>query len=187
MSRVGKSPVVVPKDVQVALADNVITIKGKLGELKFPLSREVKVVYQSAEENKETDGTARVLVEPANDSKLSRAMWGTVRSIINNMVKGVSDGFTIRLEINGVGYRAATDGKIITLALGYSHEIKYALPEGIKVVCEKPTLIVISGSDKQLVGQVAGELKKYRPVEPYKGKGIYKEGTKVRRKEGKKK
>jgi large subunit ribosomal protein L6 len=177
MSRVGKSPVVVPKDVQVALGQTEITIKGKLGELKMPLSEEVTVVYNED----------KIQVQPANDTKFAKAMWGTVRNLISNMVKGVSDGYTIRLEINGVGYRAATDGKIVTLALGYSHEIKYALPEGIKVVCEKPTLMVISGYDKQLVGQVAGELKKYRPVEPYKGKGIYTEGTKVRRKEGKKK
>ena len=103
------------------------------------------------------------------------------------MVKGVSEGFEVRLEMNGVGYRSATDGKIISLVLGYSHEIRYALPQGINVKCEKPTLMVITGADKQLVGQVAGELMSLRPAEPYKGKGVYKEGSYIRRKEGKKK
>jgi large subunit ribosomal protein L6 len=190
MSRVGKSPVVIPKDVSVQLVDGFITIKGKLGELKFAISENVNVSYKTADEaieNVSPDGFARVLVQPANDSKASRAMWGTVRNIINNMVKGVSEGFKVSLEINGVGFRAAADSKILTLTLGYSHEIKYAIPAGIKIECEKPTLVIISGSDKQLVGQVAGELMKYRPVEPYKGKGIFKAGTKVRRKEGKKK
>lgn len=183
MSRVGKSPVAVPKDVQVNLTEGQITVKGKLGELKAQLTKDVKVTYKGAE----GENSALVSVEPANESKTSRAMWGTVRNIVNNMVKGVSEGFTIRLEMTGVGYRAAADGNLITLTLGYSHEIKYALPAGVAVKCEKPTLIVLSGADKQLVGQIAGELMKFRPVEPYKGKGIYIEGSYIRRKEGKKK
>ncbi|MCE3232117.1 MAG: ribosomal protein [Rickettsiaceae bacterium] len=177
MSRVGKSPVVVPKDVQVTLSSNEITIKGKLGELKAVISDEVTVTYSED----------KIQVQPANDTTFARAMWGTVRNNINNMVKGVSEGYTVELEIFGVGFKAATDGKMITLSLGFSHEIKYALPTGIKVVCEKPTSIAISGTDKQLVGQIAGELIKYRPVEPYKGKGVFKKGTFIRRKEGKKK
>jgi large subunit ribosomal protein L6 len=177
MSRVGKSPVVVPKDVQVTLSPTEITVKGKLGELKAVLTKDVTVAYNDD----------KIQVQPANDTTQARAMWGTTRNNINNMVKGVSEGYTVKLEINGVGFKAATDGKVITLSLGFSHEIKYALPATVKVVCEKPTLISISGADKQLVGQIAGELKKFRPVEPYKGKGVYTEGTKVRRKEGKKK
>ena len=177
MSRVGKLPVTIPQGVQVNLTESKITIKGKLGELKAILVPGVKVVYSDNQ----------VKVTPANDSKKARALWGTYRNNIKNMVKGVSDGFEIRLEMNGVGYRSASDGKIINLVLGFSHEIRYALPSGINVKCEKPTLMVISGASKQLVGQVAGELMKLRPAEPYKGKGIYIEGSYIRRKEGKKK
>ncbi len=177
MSRVGKLPISIPSGVQVELGDKEIVIKGKLGELKTALNPLVTV---SQEEQALT-------VKPANDSKDARSMWGTLRNVINNMVVGVSEGFTIRLEINGVGYRASADQKIITLSLGYSHDIKYAIPAGISVKCEKPTLIVLSGANKQLVGQVAGELMSLRPVEPYKGKGVYIEGSYIRRKEGKKK
>jgi len=177
MSRVGKLPVEIPQDVQVNLTEKEITIKGKLGELNFPLVSDVKVVH----------GDNQVKVTPANDSKEARALWGTYRNTIGNMVKGVSTGFEIRIEINGVGYRAATDGKIINLVLGFSHEIRYALPSSISAKCEKPTLLIISGINKQLVGQVAGELMKLRPAEPYKGKGVYIEGSYIRRKEGKKK
>ncbi len=181
MSRVGKMPVLVPKDVQVQINKEEISIKGKLGELKLPITRDVKVVFEA--------GTAggQIVVSAANDSKTSRAMWGTVRNKINNIVKGVSSGFETRVEIFGVGFKAAVDTKVLTLSLGYSHEIKYAIPQGISIKCEKPTLIIISGADKQKVGQIAGELMEFRPVEPYKGKGVYKEGTKIRRKEGKKK
>ncbi len=185
MSRVGKSPVVVPKDVQVQLTEGQITVKGKLGELKSRITKDVVVVVKGAEAN--DNGLASVCVDPANETKTSRAMWGTTRNIINNMVKGVSEGFVVRLEMTGVGYRSAVEGNIITLTLGYSHEIKYALPASVSAKCEKPTLIVLSGSDKQQVGQIAGEIMKFRPVEPYKGKGIYKEGSYIRRKEGKKK
>jgi large subunit ribosomal protein L6 len=177
MSRVGKLPIVIPADVQVNIKDGKIAIKGKLGELSAPLNDNVKVSIEDGHVN----------VQPVNDSKESRAMWGTLRNNINNMVKGVFKGFEIRLVIFGVGYRAACDGKYLTLSLGYSHEIKYAIPQSVSIKCEKPTLLVISGSDRQLVGQVAGELMKLRPVEPYKGKGIYIEGSYVRRKEGKKK
>ena len=170
-------PVEIPQNVQVNLTEKEITIKGKLGELKAYLVPGVKIVY----------GDNQIQVAPANETKEARSLWGTYRNIIKNMVKGVSDGFEVRLELNGVGYRAATDGKIISLVLGFSHEIRYALPAGISVKCEKPTLIVIFGADKQLVGHVAGELMKLRPAEPYKGKGIYKEGSYRRRKEGKKK
>jgi large subunit ribosomal protein L6 len=177
MSRVGKLPVEIPQGVQVSLTEKEIIIKGKLGELRASVVDGVRISYS---ENK-------VTVTPANDTKESRSLWGTYRNNIQNMVKGVSDGFEVRLEMNGVGYRSATDGKIINLVLGFSHEIRYAVPSGISVKCEKTTLIVISGPNKQLVGQVAGELMKLRPAEPYKGKGVYKEGSYIRRKEGKKK
>jgi large subunit ribosomal protein L6 len=177
MSRVGKLPVEIPQGVQVNLTEKEITIKGKLGELKAFLVDGVKVVFSDNQ----------VHVSPANDTKESRALWGTYRNNIKNMVKGVSDGFEIRLELNGVGYRSSCDGKMISLVLGFSHEIRYALPNGISAKCEKPTLMVIAGADKQLVGQVAGELMKFRPAEPYKGKGIFIEGSYIRRKEGKKK
>ena len=185
MSRVGKAPVLVPKDVEVKMVSSEdIVIKGKLGELNYLIHKEVNVIFEKSDA---TDTNGSILVNAANDSKFSRAMWGTVRNIINNMVIGVSKGFNIRLEIKGVGYRAAADAKYLSLALGFSHEIKYAIPEGISIICEKPTLIVISGFNKQKVGQVAGEIIKYRPVEPFKGKGVYIEGAFIRRKEGKKK
>ena len=177
MSRVGKLPVVMPADVQVTIKEKKIAIKGKLGELVAPLNDQVTVTV--------SDG--HIEVKPANDSQTARAMWGTLRNNINNMVKGVSAGFEIRLVIFGVGYRAACNNKFLTLALGFSHDIKYAIPKGVTIKCEKPTLLIISGCDKQLIGQVAGELMKLRPVEPYKGKGLFIEGSYVRRKEGKKK
>ncbi len=177
MSRVGKLAVTIPSDVNVSLNGSVVVIKGKLGELKYNLTDDVKFEI--------VDG--KVQVNPANDSKKSRAMWGTVRNNINNMIKGVTAGFSIRLVINGVGYRAASDNKFISLALGFSHDIKYAIPEGVAVKCEKPTLVVISGPDRQKIGQIAGDLMKLRPAEPYKGKGIFPENSYIRRKEGKKK
>lgn len=190
MSRVGKSPVLVPNGVQVEIANDEVTIKGKLGELKMPIASEVKVTYEDAKPDESAEGgdaLAQLVVEAVNDSTFSRAMWGTVRSNLNNMVKGVSEGFEIRLEIKGVGFRAQSNDKLLTLFLGFSHEIKYAIPPEINIKCEKQTTIVISGADKQKIGQVAGEIISYRPVEPYKGKGVYIEGTQIRRKEGKKK
>lgn len=177
MSRVGKLAVEIPSGVEVALSKEEIKIKGKLGELALSLNSTVNVAFENNS----------VQVQPANDSKESRAMWGTFRSTINNMVQGVNEGFTIRLEINGVGYKTSLKGSILTLSLGYSHDIKYALPEGVTIQCEKPTLLVISGYDKQKVGQVAAELMALRPFEPYKGKGVFVEGKPGRRKEGKKK
>lgn len=177
MSRVGKLAVVMPEGVQVSLTDKAVTIKGKLGEMVAALNDQVHVTV--------TDG--HIQIKPANDTQKARAMWGTLRNLINNMVKGVSTGFEIRLVMVGVGYRASCDNKFLTLALGFSHDIKYAVPKGVSIKCEKPTLLVISGCDKQLIGQIAGELIKLRPVEPYKGKGIFIEGSYVRRKVGKKK
>lgn len=177
MSRVGKLPVTVPDKIKVDINGQEITLKGPKGELKTVINSDAKISF--------TDG--HVVVAPANDSKNARAMWGTARALINNMVKGVSEGFSIRIEIIGVGFRAAIDKGMLTMSLGYSHEIKYVIPAGIEIKAEKPTLIVISGADKQLVGQVAAELHRLRRVDPYKGKGVLYEGKKIRRKEGKKK
>jgi large subunit ribosomal protein L6 len=177
MSRIGKHPVEIPKGVTVALAGRTITAKGKLGELKLDLTDEVDATV--------ADG--HVTVVPRSETKQSRTMWGTTRALLNNMVHGVSAGFTRRLEINGVGYRAAVQGSDLTLQLGYSHEIKYKIPKGITIVAEKPTTLVVSGADRQRVGQVAAEIRGYRGPEPYKGKGIKYEDETIVRKEGKKK
>ena len=177
MSRIGKNPVVIPSGVQVNLADQVLTVSGSKGKLTLTISSDVTATV--------ADGA--VTIAPASESKQSRAMWGTTRALVNNMVAGVSAGFTRTLEINGVGYRAAVQGRTLNLQLGYSHDIPYPIPQDIQIVCERPTLSAISGADRQRVGQIAAEIRGYRPPEPYKGKGIkYAEET-IRRKEGKKK
>ena len=177
MSRIGKGPVTVPQGVEVKVDQGMVTAKGQMGELSFALSDDVSV--------KLDDG--QVTVAPANDSKRSQAMWGTTRARIQNLVTGVSDGFRRDLEIVGVGYRAAVQGNALSLQLGFSHDVSYPIPEGIKIQCDKPTSITISGADKQKVGQVAAEIRSYRPPEPYKGKGIAYAGEYILRKEGKKK
>jgi large subunit ribosomal protein L6 len=178
MSRIGKHPVVVPGGVTVAVEGQRVSAKGKLGELTARLPPEVSVVLE--------DG--RVTVAPRDkEEKRDRAMWGMSRSIVQNLVKGVSEGFTRRLEISGVGYRAAVDGKVLNLQLGYSHDIKFAIPEDVKIVCETPTAIAISGADKQRVGQIAAEIRGFREPEPYKGKGVRYAEERILRKEGKKK
>ena len=177
MSRIGKNPVSVPPEVTCQLNGREIVIKGKNGELSALTSKEVKVVY---EDNS-------ILVRPIDDSKKARMLWGTWKNQIRNMVQGVSEGFTVRLEINGVGYRAAVEGKILKLQLGYSHDILYPIPQGITIVCEKPTAVAVSGADRQRVGQIAAEIRSYRKPEPYKGKGIKYENEIIVRKEGKKK
>jgi len=177
MSRVGKHPVTVPDGVDVAVVGRRVTAKGKLGELAFEATDDVAVALQDKQ----------VVVTPTSQSKQARSMWGTARARIQNMVTGVSEGFSRQLEINGVGYRAAVQGDKLSLQLGYSHDVNYPIPKGITVKCEKPTSILISGADKQRVGQMAAEIRAYRPPEPYKGKGVkYLEETIVR-KEGKKK
>ena len=177
MSRIGKHPVAVPSGVKVALAGQTLTVSGKLGELRRTLPKEVILAQD--------DGAIRV--QPRDDSKRARAMWGLSRTLVANMVDGVSKGFTRKLVISGVGYRAAVDGKIINLQLGYSHDIKYAVPDDIDVKCETPTAITITGADRQRVGQIAAELRSFRRPEPYKGKGIRYDDEVIRRKEGKKK
>ena len=177
MSRLGKLPVDLPEKVSVDVAAGAITIKGPKGELKTVNTNEVTVEV--------TDG--KVWVKPANDSQRSRAMWGTVRANVKNLVEGVTNGYTKRLDITGVGFRAAAQGQILTLALGFSHDIKYVVPAGITVTVEKQTSIILTGADKQKVGQVAAEIRSLRPPEPYKGKGVRYSDETIRRKEGKKK
>ncbi len=177
MSRVGLSPVTVPDGVTLNVAGQVVTAKGKLGELSVNVVDDVEVTH---EEN-------QVRVKPRNDSSRARAMWGTTRSLVQNIVTGVAEGFSINLEIVGVGYRAAVQGKELVLQLGFSHEVHHPIPEGITIKCERPTAITVSGADRQLVGQVAANIREYRKPEPYKGKGVRYENEFILRKEGKKK
>src|ERR1700755_490824 len=162
MSRVGKHPVAIPSGVEVQLAGQVLSAKGSLGTLRLVVSNEVTASI--------ADGA--VTIAPKNGTKHARAMWGTTRALVNNMITGVSKGFSVTLEINGVGYRAAVQGSTLNLQLGYSHEIAYPVPNDVNIVCERPTLIRISGADRQRVGQIAAEIRAYRPPEPYKGKGM---------------
>ncbi|MFZ5673661.1 MAG: 50S ribosomal protein L6 [Pseudomonadota bacterium] len=177
MSRIGKKPVPVPTGVTVNLAGQNVSVKGPKGELKFVL---VEHVLAKLEDGK-------VAVNPRDTSKLARSCWGMSRTMISNMIKGVTQGYTRSLEINGVGYRAAVQGKVLQLNLGYSHDVNYAIPEGIEIKTPKPTEIQISGIDKQRVGQVAAEIRGFRGPEPYKGKGIKYSDERIFRKEGKKK
>ena len=177
MSRVGKYPVPIPQGVQVALQGRTLVAKGKLGELTLPLTDDVEVEVKDAQ----------VSVTPRRDDRRSRTMWGTTRSLVNGMVTGVSAGFTKNMEITGTGYRAAVQGKDLVLNLGYSHEVRYTIPEGIKITCERPTAVRVEGASKQRVGQVAAEIRAFRPPEPYKGKGIRYTDEQILRKEGKKK
>jgi large subunit ribosomal protein L6 len=177
MSRVGKYPVTIPAGVQIAIAGNIVTAKGKLGELSLPLTDLV---------NATVDGD-KVSVTPINKEARSRMMWGTTRALIATMVTGVSTGFTKSLEITGTGYRAAVQGKNLEINLGFSHPVIYPVPEGIKITCERPTSIKVEGMDKRQVGQVASEIRAFRPPEPYKGKGARYTDEVIRRKEGKKK
>ena len=180
MSRIGKNPVSIPSGVEVQLADGVMTAKGKLGELQLSVDENVDVTVEDNE----------ITVRPIGDSKRARQMWGTTRSLVDNLVVGVSEGFDVKLEVQGVGYRADVQGKNLVLALGYSHPIEYPIPEGITITAERPQnnyIVTISGANKQRVGQVAAEIRAFRKPEPYKGKGVRYLGEYVRRKEGKKK
>ena len=177
MSRVGKHPVILPAGVTVTVSDGQAVVKGKLGELKCAISDKVTVTVENNE----------VVIKPLADTKECRMLWGTTRANLNNMVKGVTEGYVRKLEMIGVGYRAQANAKGIKLSLGFSHDIDYEAPAGIKITCPEPTQIEISGMDKRVVGAVASELRSFRAPEPYKGKGVkYVEET-VRRKEGKKK
>jgi large subunit ribosomal protein L6 len=177
MSRIGKNPVAIPAGVQAVLAGQVLNVSGAKGKLSLTISPDVTATI--------ADG--HITIAPKDEGKRARAMWGTTRALVNNMVTGVSAGFTRQLEINGVGYRAAMQGRNLQLQLGYSHDILYPIPENIQIACERPTLIAVTGADKQRVGQVAAEIRAYRGPEPYKGKGIKYADETIRRKEGKKK
>ena len=177
MSRVGKNPVTVPEGTEIQIVDQLVRAKGKLGELSVTLPREVEV---SREDN-------LIWVKPRETSKRARAMWGTSQAILNNLVTGVTEGYSKTLDITGVGYRAAVQGNNLNLQLGYSHDISFPIPEGIDIKCETQTMIQVSGADKQAVGQVAAVIRAFRKPEPYKGKGIRYRGEQILRKEGKKK
>ncbi len=177
MSRIGKKPVALPKGVSASIDGQTVKVKGPKGELSVKLVPEVTVSV----------GEAGITVAPRKEMERAPQMWGLSRTLVNNLVTGVTNGFSQKLEIQGVGYRAAVQGKTLNLQLGFSHDVPYAIPEGITITAEKPTMITVSGIDKQLVGQVAAEIRGWRPPEPYKGKGVRYEGEYVRRKEGKKK
>jgi len=177
MSRVGKNPIAIPDGVSVAVSGGAITVKGKKGELSQPVLSDVSI---AVEDN-------QVVVRPASDTKFSRSLWGTMRSNINSMIAGVTEGFSRELEIQGVGYRAQMQGKTLKLQLGFSHDVDFPVPEGVQIECPSQVQIVVSGADKQHVGQVASNIRSYRPPEPYKGKGVRYKDEYVLRKEGKKK
>ncbi|HEV2302517.1 MAG TPA: 50S ribosomal protein L6 [Stellaceae bacterium] len=177
MSRIGKHPVAIPTGVEVQLAGDRLTAKGRLGTLSLTVNSEVAAAV--------ADG--QVTITPKSETQKARALWGATRALVNNMVLGVSQGFTVNLDINGVGYRAAVQGETLNLQLGFSHDIPYPIPKDVKITCERPTAITVTGADKQRVGQIAAEIRGFRPPEPYKGKGIKYRDEVVRRKEGKKK
>jgi large subunit ribosomal protein L6 len=177
VSRVGKYPVEIPQGVQVAVAGRLLTAKGKLGELKLELTDHVEAVVEGN----------HIMVKPRNEERQARMMWGTTRALVDSMVRGVSTGYERSMEITGTGYRAAVQGKNLEMNLGFSHPVVYPIPAGIKITCERPTAIKVEGVDKRLVGQVAAEIRGFRPPEPYKGKGVRYTTEQIRRKEGKKK
>lgn len=177
MSRIGKKPVSIPSGVTASIDSGVLSVKGPKGTLSLNLRDEISYTLD--------DGG--ILVKPANDSKQARAFWGMQRTLVQNLVTGVTDGFTKKLLITGVGYRAAAQGKVLKLQLGYSHDVNIDVPEGIEIKTPDQTTVEISGIDKQKVGQIAAEIRRWRKPEPYKGKGIKYDGEYVFRKEGKKK
>jgi len=177
MSRIGKKPVAVPSGVTANVEGQTVKVKGPKGALSFVVPDEVSVKLE--------DG--KVQVDPRNESKRARSMWGTSRTMVSNLVTGVTKGFERKLEITGVGYRASVQGKNLQLALGYSHDVIFPIPEGIQIATPKPTEITITGIDSQKVGQVAAEIRGFRQPEPYKGKGVKYAGEYIFRKEGKKK
>ena len=177
MSRIGKKPVALPKGVTANVSGQTVKVKGPKGELQVTLPAEVAIEA----------GADGVSVTPRKEMERAAAMWGLSRTLVNNLVVGVTEGFSQKLEIQGVGYRAAVQGKNLNLQLGFSHDVAYPIPAGITITAEKPTQLTVAGLDKQLVGQVAAEIRAYRKPEPYKGKGVRYADEYVRRKEGKKK
>jgi large subunit ribosomal protein L6 len=177
MSRIANNPIIVPSSVDVSIVESMIIIKGDKGELSHNIHPLVKV--------EQTDNILKTTVN--NNSKFANALSGTTRALIQNLVTGVTEGFERKLDIVGVGYRAAVEGKKLKLALGFSHDVLYPIPEDVVIACPKPTEITVTGIDRQRVGQVAAEIRHYRPPEPYKGKGVRFAGEYIFRKEGKKK
>ena len=177
MSRIGKKPVAIPAGVTATVTGQHVAVKGAKGELKFTVPDEVSVTQEA--------GFIKVM--PRSQSKRARAMWGTSRAQVNNLVTGVTKGFERKLEINGVGYKAAVAGRNLNLSLGYSHDVVFPIPAGITIVAPKPTELVVTGIDRREVGQVCAEIRGWRPPEPYKGKGVKYAGEFIFRKEGKKK
>ena len=177
MSRIGKKPVTIPAGVTATVSGQHVAVKGAKGELNFTCPDEVSVTQEAG----------HIKVTPRSQSKRARSMWGTARAQVNNLVTGVTKGFERKLEINGVGYKAAVAGKNLNLSLGYSHDVIFPIPAGITIVALKPTELVVSGIDRREVGQVCAEIRGYRPPEPYKGKGVKYAGEFIFRKEGKKK
>jgi large subunit ribosomal protein L6 len=178
MSRVGKKPVAVPQGVTASVEGQTVKVKGAKGAMQLVVPDEVVVKF---------DAKTGITLDPKNETKRARSMWGTSRTLVNNLITGVTKGFEENLEITGVGYRAAAQGKTLNLQLGFSHDVNYPIAEGITIATPKPTEIKITGMDKQKVGQVAAEIRGYRPPEPYKGKGVRYAGEFIFRKEGKKK
>ena len=177
MSRIGKKPVAIPSGVTAKVEGQKVSVKGAKGELSFVVPDDVDVKFENNE----------IKVDPRNETKRARALWGTARAQVNNLVVGVTKGFEKKLEITGVGYKAAVAGKNLQLSLGFSHDVNYAIPAGIAIATPKPTEIMVSGIDKRQVGQVAAEIRAYRGPEPYKGKGVKYADEFIFRKEGKKK
>jgi large subunit ribosomal protein L6 len=177
MSRIGKKPIPVPANVQVTIDGQTVAVKGPKGELSWTVSEEIAVTQENGE----------LTLAPRNESTRARAMWGLSRTLVNNMVVGVTAGYEKTLELVGVGYRAAMKGQALSMQLGFSHDVEIPAPDGVSFLVPRPVEIRISGIDKQLVGETAARIRKIRPPEPYKGKGVRFAGEKVRRKEGKKK
>ena len=175
MSRIGKKAITVPAGITADVEGQTVKLKGPKGALQVVLHDDVAVKLEGGQ----------IKVDPRNETKRARSMWGTSRTLVSNLVTGVTKGFERKLEITGVGYRAAVQGKNLQIALGYSHDVIYPVPEGIAITTPKPTEIVVTGIDKQKVGQVAAEIRAFRPPEPYKGKGVKYEGEHIRRKAGK--
>ena len=177
MSRIGKKPIAIPSGVNVTIAGQTVTVKGPKGQLAWTVAEEVEVKQEGSD----------LLLTPRDDTARARSMWGLSRTLVDNMVHGVTQGYEATLELVGVGYRAAMKGQALSMQLGFSHDVDIPAPDGISFATPRPVEIKISGIDKQLVGEIAARIRRMRPPEPYKGKGVRYAGEKVRRKEGKKK
>lgn len=186
MSRIGKNPVTIPEGVELSINGQQVKAKGKLGELEMTVNDEVAIAIEEAA-NDDGKSSKVAVLKPKSNSRFAKQIWPTMRTLVHNIVVGVTEGYTKKLEVKGVGYRANLQGKKLVLSVGFSHDVEYEIPEGVKVEVEKQTSITVTGIDKQLVGQVAAKIRGFKPPEPYKGKGIRYDGEYVLIKEGKKK